>query len=556
MFRSAHRPAWLVLLAVLALAFGAASIREPAPSLAQQPTPAPTEVPVLGKIEAEKACYVRLPDLPPTVNRSGRYGMFGAYNPRTGILAAAGGAHKMSDENTIAYHDLLALSLTGQPSNWREVPYSTSTGYTQDTDRGCREMTSVQVHEALWLSVFGKDGCDNGRFDTSKKAGGDIKALQVLDSASASGVKWVPNSGAAELIGELAANKGKLTRLFAVWDTKRGRLVFGQGTFDDEKDSASQDRIYEGRPSGNQYQLAELRPKGAGPIKRFGACAAYVNDPDNGLDGILILGGQQGAPEGIPATTYKEVWWLDFRANRNGEWFNITNRFANMDAFGFRREGACAYDPETKYFYSWMGRADKSIPDGASHSSGAWRVNLAPLGQPDAPLTWERLAKDNLKGVLGRRLIPSVWDPVNKRMFVIGGRNGNDGLRDVWAIYPDVTGSQCQNLNPFGAAPQPQPTAPRPTAPAPTSPAPGPTVAPQPTSVVPQACDFILDKVPAQVINDALANPNRIQGYGQLQNPGVPEGPWNQRRSRLSLQNISAPYHPLYNGLIFKAGCP
>ncbi len=88
--------------------------------------------------------------------------------------------------------------------------------------------------------------------------------------------------------------------------------------------------------------------------------------------------------------------------------------------------------------------------------------------------------------------------------------------------------------------------------------APPPTLPPPPT--VPGgaafACDFVQGRVPAAVINAALANPSSIQGYNQLQNPGVPEGPWNLRRTALSLRSISAPWHPLYNGLIYKAGCP
>ena len=51
-----------------------------------------TPVPVGGKIAADKACYVRLPDLP-----APRYGMFGAVNPQTGVLVAGGGTQKISE---------------------------------------------------------------------------------------------------------------------------------------------------------------------------------------------------------------------------------------------------------------------------------------------------------------------------------------------------------------------------------------------------------------------------------------------------------------------------
>lgn len=531
----------------------------PAARPAQQATPAPTAVPVGGKIQAENACYVRLPDAPETLQRSGRYAMFGGYNPKTGVLATAGGAYKASDENTIAYYEMYGIKLDGA-GTWKKIPYSSSVGYTQDTDKGCREMANVQVSDTNWISVFGKDGCDNGAFDTSSKKGGDIKELTVGADASPAGVKWVGNSGASELIGELKDNKGKLARLFAAWDQQRSRVVFGQGTFDDERDQSSQDAVYAAKKVGSKFQLTELKPGGPIPVKRFGSCAAYVSDKDAGVDGIIVLGGQQGNPEGVAAVSYKEVWWLDFKSNANGTWSNITGRFGNMDAIGFRREGACAYDPASKHFYSWMGRADSKIPDGASHSTGAWRVSLAQLGDTNASLTWERLAKDNTKGLSGRRLVPSVWDAANKRMLVVGGRVGNDALKDVWAIYPDVTGAACEALDPYapfrpGVA-TPTPTRPSGGTVAPTNTPGGGGGTPVPTAVMARSCPQLQGRVPDQVIADGLANPARVQGWGIPANSSLPIGASNPPRSWLSLKDYGKAFHPVYNSVVYKAGCP
>jgi len=557
-FRASGAAALAAATALSGAWLGVVTAQPVPPAAPSQATPAPTAVAVGGKIQAENACYVRLPDMPVTVNGSGRYGMFGAYNPVSGVLVGAGGAFKASDENTIAYHDMYAVRLDSPAAKWREIGYSTSTGYTQDTDKGCREMAAVQLSATNWASVFGKDGCDNGRFDTGSKKGGDIREISVGASASSSGVRWVANSGAGELIGELKDNKGKLARLFAVWDDTRNRIVFGQGTFDDERDQLTEDSIYEAKKVGSQFQLTELRPTGRIPLRRYGTCAAYVYDKDAGLDGALVLGGQEGAPEGASATSHKEVWWLDFSKNKNGEWSNITSRVENMDAIGFRREGACAYDPGTKAFYSWMGRADAKIPDGASHSAGAWRVSLAPLAESGAPMTWERLAKDKTAGIKGRRLIPSVWDPIHKRMLVLGGRNGLEAYTDVWAIYPDVTGAACEALDPFApfqsVATPTSVTGPTPTLGGPT-PVDTPMPPPRPT-VAPGACPSLTNLVPAAVINAALSNPASVQGYNELQNPGVPASPWNVRRTSLSLRNPAIPFHPLYNGLVYKAGCP
>ncbi len=61
--------------------------------------------------------------------------------------------------------------------------------------------------------------------------------------------------------------------------------------------------------------------------------------------------------------------------------------------------------------------------------------------------------------------------------------------------------------------------------------------------------------VPQQVINDALANPSSVQGYGARCYPSQPPSPYNLTRHYLSLRR-PVPYHPLFNGLIYKCGCP
>lgn len=533
------------------------------PAVHAQTTPAPTAVPVGGRIPADNACYVRLPDMPPTSLGEGRYGGHGGYNAKTGVLAYVGGADKATDENTVAFFQMYGIKLDGEKAAWKSVPYSGGVGYTQDTDRGCREETTVQVSDTNWASVFGKDGCDNGKFDTSKKSGGDIKELQVLGTDSAAGIKWVAGSSVTELIGDLLDNKGKLARHFAAWDSQRNRIIVGQGTYNDELDSESSAKVYGAKKVGSQFQLSELRPAGAAPVKRFGSCAAYVYDKDAGIDGVVVLGGQEGAPEKIPATTYKEVWWLDFKKNAaNGEWSNITGRFDNMDDFGARREGGCAYDAASKSFYSWMGRTAGTYPDSAKRSTGVWRVNLASLGDTASKLHWERLAKDNTKGLEGRRLFPSIWDAANKRILVVGGRGGADELgafRDAWAIYPDVKGADCENLDIF--APFRQGVATPTPARATNTPGGGPTAevttpAPKPTvNNVPEICEAIKSRVPAAVINDAIASPDKVAGHGMACNPNLPVGSNNPLRRYLGLRNPASPFHPIFNSVVWKCGC-
>jgi hypothetical protein len=79
---------------------------------------------------------------------------------------------------------------------------------------------------------------------------------------------------------------------------------------------------------------------------------------------------------------------------------------------------------------------------------------------------------------------------------------------------------------------------------------------PTPTPVVGHACTFAVNRVPAVVISHALANPAAMRGWGERCNPSAPPSPYNVLRTWLSLVNIAAPYHPAFNPLAYKCGCP
>jgi hypothetical protein len=69
-------------------------------------------------------------------------------------------------------------------------------------------------------------------------------------------------------------------------------------------------------------------------------------------------------------------------------------------------------------------------------------------------------------------------------------------------------------------------------------------------------CAYVKIRVPQAVINYALANPQRYFGYGMRCNPNVPASPYNVVRSTLGLRNPKALFHPLYNSVVWKCGCP
>jgi len=67
-------------------------------------------------------------------------------------------------------------------------------------------------------------------------------------------------------------------------------------------------------------------------------------------------------------------------------------------------------------------------------------------------------------------------------------------------------------------------------------------------------CNRVNVQVPPAVIAAALANPDRVLGWGQRLDPGKPAGPGNPLRACLDVSNPGVPYHPLFNGVVFKAG--
>lgn len=97
------------------------------------------------------------------------------------------------------------------------------------------------------------------------------------------------------------------------------------------------------------------------------------------------------------------------------------------------------------------------------------------------------------------------------------------------------------------------PTVPPATSPIPpTAPPATPTAdAPPPDGVCPQ----VRGRIPAAVVADALANPERYQGWRKPRHLGLPPGPGNPPRTWLSLRDLGKPFGP-FNAAVWRAGCP
>lgn len=147
------------------------------------------------------------------------------------------------------------------------------------------------------------------------------------------------------------------------------------------------------------------------------------------------------------------------------------------------------------------------------------------------------------------------------------GTSGSGGLRSGRRYLPLLLKSGMQSSTPTAAAtttamptgvvPTAGPTGtptPRPRPTTPPSPTPSPTVAA--AGGGPQVGRDLQGRVPPAAINQAMADPSRVAGWGMPMNPNRPVGPDNPLRTCLALRNPNQPYHPIFNGLVFKASCP
>lgn len=99
----------------------------------------------------------------------------------------------------------------------------------------------------------------------------------------------------------------------------------------------------------------------------------------------------------------------------------------------------------------------------------------------------------------------------------------------------------------------PDPLVPWPT-PAPATAVP-PTPTPLPPVVPSCTCPAARRALPGVVLADALANPAAYDGWGQPVNRNLPPGPSNPPRACLDIQNPGTPYHPTFNGPVWRGGC-
>ncbi|MEO8082184.1 MAG: vWA domain-containing protein [Ardenticatenales bacterium] len=82
-----------------------------------------------------------------------------------------------------------------------------------------------------------------------------------------------------------------------------------------------------------------------------------------------------------------------------------------------------------------------------------------------------------------------------------------------------------------------------------------PTATPAPGIGDAAPCPRLMNRLPRAAIDAALADPTRVGGWGVPCRVGQPVGPMNPLRRWLDLRNANLPWHPVFNGVVFKCGC-
>lgn len=81
----------------------------------------------------------------------------------------------------------------------------------------------------------------------------------------------------------------------------------------------------------------------------------------------------------------------------------------------------------------------------------------------------------------------------------------------------------------------------------------------QTASDSPLPCRGLFEKMTSKeermAIFNALFEPEKVRGYGELCNANIPGSPYNSTKRYLQLLDPGKPFHPLYNPLVYKCGC-
>lgn len=286
---------------------------------------------------------------------------------------------------------------------------------------------------------------------------------------------------------------------------------------------------------------AERGPTG-GPRTVYGHTMDY--DPMAGR--MLVHGGTTNGTAALDAT-----WALDM---------------GDLSALAWRRigTGGPAVIGHTAAY--WAGQEWLVVHGGASNAPTTPRENVntrthgLDFGAGPAP-AWADLgattSPTERMGASAEFVDAGAWQAV----VVAGGRTRFDERTS--SVAANTNFLVCESGTGPGSTETPDLATPSATAvgptPSPTFTPEIPIVTPTPTPPPPapdaKSCPRLDMRVPRAVIDAALANPARINGWGQRCWHHLKASPFNPLREYLDIVNPNKPYDPLYNPVIFKCGC-
>jgi hypothetical protein len=281
---------------------------------------------------------------------------------------------------------------------------------------------------------------------------------------------------------------------------------------------------------------------GAGPNQVYGHTMVY--DPSGKR--MIVVGGSRDGRQGS-----NNVWVLDLSDAdvAKASWSSVTAGGATLPRIALH---GAAYDAARDWVVVYGGVTSNFNVPSENTNTAAYALDMT-----QSPPVWV-----NLGASLQARVGPAMaYAPLHQSVVLTGGRRQaqasppQDVLRSSHALScadqptPQPTPTQPATAIPSPPTALPSPVTPMPSATPPTQPTPGGEV---------QVCSFItrFGRVPPAVIAAALANPNSVYGYNLGCNPNTPPNLLNRPRRYLSIHDTARPWHPLYNSLEMKCGCP
>lgn len=275
-----------------------------------------------------------------------------------------------------------------------------------------------------------------------------------------------------------------------------------------------------------------VAPESGGPNKVYGHTSVY--DADHKM--IIVAGGTSSG-----STADRSVDGLDLSVTP-AVWKNLPNMSKGL-AFH-----SAAYSAALKHMVVHGGAGSSFFRTDESFSSTTYGLDLS-----GATPAWVDLKAGNA-------------NPATRIGAVMGYVTNAGGLMTAVmstgrSRLTSASQSPSKSNEALVCGPDVVPTATTPsgTTAVPTTPGTTPTTPVVTATPLPEGaqCPGLEVKAPAAAIAAALANGAGVGGYGLACNPNVPMNPVsNPARTRLSLRNVNVPYHPVYNGFVWKCGCP